>query len=69
MDEEMIQLLRKICRARYEYYDKKAKELKEDNPVQRMMYLTSACDYETMELMLYYAERGKYEALKEFDYF
>lgn len=69
MDEEMIQLLRKICRTRYEYYDKKAKELKKDDPVQRMMYATSACDYETMELMLYYAAKGDYEAVRQFDYF
>lgn len=69
MDKEMIQLLRKICRTRNEHYNKRAKELKEEDPVQRMMCVTSACDYATMELLLYYAEEGNYEAVKEYDYY
>lgn len=69
MDEEMIQLLRKIFRARYEYYEQKERELKKDDPIQRMMYATSACDYATMELMLYYAAKGDYEAVRQYDYF
>ncbi len=69
MDEEMIQLLLKICRARYEYFEKKEMELKKDDPVRRMMYSTSACDYATMELILEHAARGDYEAVKQYDYF
>lgn len=69
MDEEMIQLLLKICRARYEYYEQKERELKKDDPIQHMMYATSACDYATMELILEYAAKGDYEAVRQYDYF
>jgi len=69
MDEEMIQLLRKICHRRYEHFEKRERELKKDDPVQRMMCATSACDYATMELILEYAAKGDYEAVKQYDYY
>lgn len=69
MDEEMVQLLLKICRRRYEHFEKREMALKKDDPVQRMMCATSACDYATMELILEYAAKGDYEAVRQYDYF